>query len=188
MRILDLRNNKEAFDFLFAGDHERILHAALKRLHLSPLHADYDDYLQESRLLFLKIYQRFPDNPLEKPHQFLAYAHQKVYWTLLDRLRKERRQDQHRAEGDHETLLASLPATRVPQEDVERRLTQERLLKVIHAQGTLGEWTYLSGTLVDQLTPSEIARRCNVSRQTVYRWRRTLVKRLQQNKFWLMWP
>ncbi|GEO70125.1 RNA polymerase sigma factor [Levilactobacillus acidifarinae] len=183
-----MRDQEEAFNFLFTGDHERILHAALKRLHLSPIHADYDDYLQESRLLFLKVYQRFPDNPLEKPHQFLAYAQQKIYWTLLDHLRKERRRAQYLAEGDHETLLAELPAARLPQTDVEGRLSQERLLQAIHAQGTLGEWTYLSGTVVNQLTPAEIARQCGVSRQTVYRWRRTLIKRLRQNNFWLMWP
>ncbi|MDT6981396.1 sigma-70 family RNA polymerase sigma factor [Levilactobacillus zymae] len=182
-----MRDAQDAFKFLFTGDHEVILHAALKKLHLSPLHADYDDYLQESRLLFLKVYQRFPDDPLEKPHQFLAYAQQKIYWTILDRLRKERRQNQYRADGDHAALLAELPNTGDLQRDLEVRLYQARLLRLIREEGTLGEWTYLNGTLVNHLTAAEIARRCQVSRQTVLRWRKTLVNRLRRQNFWPDW-
>ena len=178
-----MRNNQDAFSFLTEGDHELILYSALKKLHLSPLHGDYEDYLQESRLLFLKAYQQFPDEPRDKPHQFLAYAQQKVYWALLDQLRRQRWRAEHRATGDHDVLLAELPGTNQDHSVVEVRLLQERLLQMIRDHGTLGEWTYLTGTLVNHLTVGEIAQRCQVSRQTVYRWRKSLVRRLRQTNF-----
>lgn len=178
-----MRNNRDAFSFLREGDHELILYSALKRLHLSPLHRDYEDYLQESRLLFLKAYHQFPDDPKAKPHQFLAYAQQKVYWALLDQLRRQRWQTEHLATGDHDVLLAALPANADHHSVAEAHVMQDRLLQTIRDHGTLGEWTYLTGTLINHLTASEIARRCQVSRQTVYRWRQSLLRRLRQHHF-----
>ena len=66
---------------LYQGDHETILYVVLKRLHIGRNHADYEDYLQEARLLFPEIYAAFPEDPEAKPHHFLAYAQQKLYWA-----------------------------------------------------------------------------------------------------------
>ncbi|KRO03832.1 MULTISPECIES: sigma-70 RNA polymerase sigma factor region 4 domain-containing protein [Levilactobacillus] len=167
-----------AYRFLFTGDHEAILYGALKRLHLTPAQNDYEDYLQEARLLFPAVYAEFPDDPEANPHQFLAYAQQKITWTLADQLRRDRRQDDRQAPGDQEELLTTVPAD----EDVLASigLTDYRayLVKLIGAAGNTGEWRFLVGTLVDQLTAAEIATRHGVNLATVYRWRLSLTRRL----------
>lgn len=167
-----------AYRFLFTGDHEAILYGALKRLHLTPTHADYEDYLQEARLLFPTVYAEFPDDPEAKPHQFLAYAQQKITWKLADQLRRDRRQDDYQAPGDQATLLATL----AKDEDVLAQIGlsdyRTYLVKLIGAAGKTGEWRFLVGTLIDQLTIAEIASRHDVNVATVYRWRRSLTRRL----------
>ncbi|WP_233449200.1 helix-turn-helix domain-containing protein [Levilactobacillus suantsaii] len=157
----------------------------MKKLYLTPSHNDYQDYLQEGRLLFPQIYARFPENPREKPHQFLAYAQQKLYWELLDRLRRDRRLLTHQAEGDHEQLLSAVADDQVdPHILVAQRLLEARLLKLIRETGSIGEWQYLMGTLKQQLSIAEIAAQCRVSRQTVYGWRKHLANRLKRVNFW----
>ncbi|WP_143463050.1 helix-turn-helix domain-containing protein [Levilactobacillus enshiensis] len=173
-------DNAAAYQFLFTGDHETILYAVLKKLNLKPGHPDYEDYFQEARVLFPDIYHAFPEDPLVKPHQFLAYAQQKLYWTLMDQRRHDFRENSHQESGDGDTLLGELPGD----DDVLAMigLTDYRqyLLKLIGASGKRGEWHFLVGTLVDQLTVAEIAEKHQVSRNTVYRWRRSLTQRLIQ--------
>lgn len=169
-----------AYRFLYDGDHETILYAILKRLHITQAHADYEDYLQEARLLFPEVYTAFPDNPEEQPHQFLAYAQQKIYWALLDRLRHDRKQLDRQEPGNQDEILDLVPSD----DDILAAIGQadfrNYLIKLIGGAGKTGEWRYLVGTLVDQLTPEEIAERHGVNRATVFRWRRSLVRRLVQ--------
>lgn len=167
-----------AYKFLYTGDHEMILYATLKRLHLRPAHPDYEDYLQEARLLFPEVYVDFPDDPEAKPHQFLAYAQRKIYWALLDRLRRDRKQNDRQEDGDQTTLLEVLPSDDDILDAIGQQDFRRYLLKVIGGSGSTGEWRFLVGTLIDQLTADEIAAKHGVSRNTVYKWRRTLIRRL----------
>jgi len=163
-----------AYRFLFTGDHETIIYSAVKRLSLTPQHPDYDDYLQEGRLLFPQIYARFPEDPEEKPHQFLAYAHQKLYWEMCDRRRKDFKQQNQLEEGEADPLLDAVPAADDSEAIVLQRELFENLCRVISRDGTQGEWHYLMGTLLEDRTVSEIATKYRVSRNTVYRWRQAL--------------
>ncbi|MFC6261040.1 helix-turn-helix domain-containing protein [Levilactobacillus fujinensis] len=171
-------DNAAAYKFLFTGDHETMLYGVLKKLNLKPGHPDYEDYFQEARVLFPDIYHAFPEDPEEKPHQFLAYAQQKLYWTLMDQRRHDFRDNSHQESGDGDTLLSGLP----DDDDVLAAIGladyRKYLLKLIGASGKAGEWHFLVGTLVDQLTVDEIAAKHQVSRNTVYRWRRLLTQRL----------
>lgn len=169
-----------AYRFLYQGDHETILYAALKRLHIGRNHADYEDYLQEARLLFPEIYAAFPEDPEAKPHHFLAYAQQKLYWALLDRLRRELRLQDRQAVGDQGELLTTVTSDEDILEAIGQADFREYLLKVIGGAGSTGEWRYLVGTMIDQLSPDEIAERHTVNRATVFRWRRSVVRRLVQ--------
>ncbi|WP_125582784.1 sigma-70 family RNA polymerase sigma factor [Levilactobacillus cerevisiae] len=170
-----------AYRFLYEGDHEAILYATLKRLHVSRSHADYEDYLQEARLLFPEIYTAFPENPEEKPHQFLAYAQQKIYWALLDRLRHDRKQTDRQEPGNQEELLTAVASDDDILDAIGQADFRRYLLKVIGGAGSTGEWRFLVGTLIDQLTADEIAARHGVSHNTVYKWRRSLIRRLVHN-------
>lgn len=167
-----------AYRFLYEGDHETILYAALKRLHLSPSHNDYEDYLQEGRLAFPEIYATYPGDPEAHPHQFLAYALQKVVWTLADQLRQDRKQTERQLPGDADPVLTELPNEENVLTAIGLADYRRYLLKLVGAAGKTGEWRFLVGTMVDQLTAAEIAQRHNVNLATVYRWRRSLTQRL----------
>lgn len=167
-----------AYQFLYEGDHEVILFAVLKRLHISRQHADYEDYLQEARLLFPEVYEAFPEDPIAKPHQFLAYAQQHLYWRLLDRLRRDRKQNDRQAPGDQTDLLTAVASDEDILDAIGQADFRRYLLKLIGGAGSTGEWRYLVGTLIDQLTAAEIAARHGVSHNTVYKWRRSLIRRL----------
>ncbi|MDT7013653.1 RNA polymerase sigma factor [Levilactobacillus namurensis] len=180
-----MTNNTDAvaYAFLFSGDHEQIIYGALSRLHLSPVHADFDDYVQECRLAFPAIYRAFPEDPQTKPHQFLAYAQLALYRRILDQLRKAWRHQDHQETGDPELTLAAVPVAERLEDLVHARQYRLRLLQVVGTTGTLGEWRYLVGTLIDHRSAAELAAHHGVSRQTVYRWRRALLRRVAQEFF-----
>lgn len=167
-----------AYRFLYTGDHETIIYAALKKLHLRPNQEDYEDYLQEGRLYFPQIYASFPEDPEAKPHQFLAYAQQALTWELGNQLRNHRRRELPLEAGDHTALIEET----VSDEDVLSTIGlndfRTYLIQLIGGAGNTGEWRFLVGTLVDQLTPAEIATKYGVNRTTVFRWRRSLSRRL----------
>lgn len=167
-----------AYRFLYDGDHETILYAVMKQLHIWPNRADYEDYLQEARILFPEIYVAFPENPEVKPHQFLAYAQQKLYWALLDKLRQERKRVDRQSPGDQEELLTAVASDDDILDAIGQSDFRQYLLKLVGGAGKTGEWRFLVGTLVDQLTADEIVQRHGVSRNTVYKWRRSLLRRL----------
>lgn len=180
-----MTNNTDgvAYDFLFAGDHEQIIYGALSRLHLSPASPDFDDYVQECRLAFPAIYQAFPEDPTTKPHQFLAYAQKALFRRTLDQLRKTWRQQEHLSMGDATATLAELPVAESLEDLVHARQYRLRLLQVVAETGTVGEWFYLVATLLDHLSVPEIAEHHQVSRQTIYRWRKALLHRVTTEFF-----
>ncbi|NLR10655.1 MULTISPECIES: sigma-70 family RNA polymerase sigma factor [Lactobacillaceae] len=172
------RDTTAAYRFLFTGDHETIIYAALKRLRLRADQDEYDDYLQEGRAYFPQIYANFPDDPEEKPHQFLAYAQRALTWELGNQLRNRRRQAVPMEPGDHEPVIAELPSDEDVLTAIGLNDYRTYLLQLIGGAGSTGEWRFLVGTVVDQLTPAEIATKYNVNRTTVFRWRRSLTRRL----------
>jgi len=131
-----------AYRFLYDGDHETILYAVMKQLHIWPNRADYEDYLQEARLLFPEIYVAFPENPEEKPHQFLAYAQQKLYWALLDKLRQERKRVDRQLPGDQEELLTAVASDDDILDAIGQSDFRQYLLKLVGGAGKTGEWRF----------------------------------------------
>lgn len=173
-----MATQQAAYDFLMTGDHEQVIYAVLKHLYLTPTHPDFEDYLQEGRLLFIAAYQRFPDDPVTHPHQFLKWAYRRIGWGLRDQLRRQRHQEEHHEPGDQTTQLGELAALDDLEAAVSRRDFREFLLQLIAEAGVQGEWRYLTGILREHLTVAEIATKYGVSPQTVYKWRQRTIKRL----------
>lgn len=165
-----------AYRFLLTGDHELIIHAALKYHHLSPQHTDYQDYFQECRLLFPVIYADFPEDPVMKPHQFLAYAARRLKWRLGDRLKHDRRIQAYHHLGDPTPVLAVQAGPNVTAL-CEARSECARLIRAVQAGGHPGEWAFIVGTLFNGWSVSELADHHHVSRKTAYRWRQRVLTR-----------
>lgn len=167
-----------ACDFLFAEDHERIIYAAVRHLRLTPAHPDYEDYLQEGRLIFIQLYNDYEGDPTAQTHRFLAYAYQRVKWRLSDRLRRDRKRTEQQLTGDPTTVIGEQPAPVDLAVTVEAANLQWHLVSLVATHGTAGEWWYLKERLLDHRSITEIAARHGVGRSTVYRWRTAVMRRL----------
>ena len=77
--------NQNGFKELLAND--TVIYAVLKKLHITKAHNDYDDLVSEGRLLYLKAYAT---NQYTGKRRF-NYFFTKIYWGLLDYLRKQQR-------------------------------------------------------------------------------------------------
>ncbi|KRN21153.1 hypothetical protein FD14_GL001275 [Secundilactobacillus similis DSM 23365 = JCM 2765] len=166
------QTTQTAFEFLMTGDHEKLIYSAISKLGVPKRHPDYDDLVQEGRLVFVTIFRKYPQDPLAEPKQFLAYAHKALYRQLLNqRLKTKRLQDKH-AVAD-ETNEAGTHVDALHNEVVDEAL----LIEWLQLCNT-NEQRFLIGSVRDRMTPTEIAERWGVSRQAVYKWRSGLRKKL----------
>ena len=66
---------------------EGVIYHIMKKLNILKNNPEYDDFLQEGRLLLLEAYQKTQLNPLESTDtakQFNAYLQRKLYWKFLN--------------------------------------------------------------------------------------------------------
>jgi len=66
---------------------EGVIYHVMKKLNIQKNNSEYDDFLQEGRLLLLEAYQETQLNPLESTDtakQFNAYLQRKLYWKFLN--------------------------------------------------------------------------------------------------------
>lgn len=71
---------------------EKLIHRTLARAQVSQQHMFYDDYAQELRLKLLEIERNFDGQALGADRiRFVAFAGRGLYWQLISLLRKEKR-------------------------------------------------------------------------------------------------
>ena len=71
---------------------EGVIYHVMKKLNIQKNNSEYDDFLQEGRLLLLESYQDTDSNPLdstEAAKQFNTYLQRKLYWKFLNRITKK---------------------------------------------------------------------------------------------------
>ena len=71
---------------------EGVIYHVMKKLNIQRNNAEYDDFLQEGRLLLLEAYQESQANPLESldaAKQFNSYLQRKLHWKFLNRITKK---------------------------------------------------------------------------------------------------
>ncbi|MCC5895665.1 MAG: sigma-70 family RNA polymerase sigma factor [Alkalibacterium sp.] len=164
-----IRSLLEEIESDFFAVHECIVHGVLNKCRVNPTHNDYDDYLQIGRLALVKAYESFPDSLVCEEHmyQFTGFAYQKIYWAIIDELRKERRNKEVMCQvpDDLETdSVFTLPS-------FENTLVEETLLTSFIALLSKNEQIFITESVINQLTITEIAKKYQVSRKTVYAWR-----------------
>lgn len=177
----DIREQyNEAFKFLVAGDHEVIIFGVLRRLHIGPNHEYYDDMVQEGRLAFVNAY---PQAPTDSEKKRLVYIYQKVYWTMLDYLRKQTTLNNHKYVPDETTPeqdeLFDIPA--------EHRFETEYDTHAVFAQlmdkCTESEKRFLLAAYKYGMNNAEIAREYRVSKPAVAKWRNGVHRKAKEIEF-----
>lgn len=80
------------FEYVLSSSRERVIHAVLHRLHLTPGTPLYEDLFVEGQLLFAAAYADYCTRfTAQDEHQIIMYASQRIRWGLIDYLRRERR-------------------------------------------------------------------------------------------------
>ncbi|WP_203651007.1 sigma-70 family RNA polymerase sigma factor [Secundilactobacillus yichangensis] len=166
------RTAQAAFEFLAEDDHQLIIYGALKKLGVRQNDSQFEDLVQEGWLLFVAIYQKYPQEPAESPKQFLAYAHRALYRSFLNQLQAKQREAKHLETG--EVDLSGVPQTL----DVLADTIDTELLKGWLGKCNEAERRFLIDRIYYQLTPSEISKKWGVSRQTIYKWQRRIRNKL----------
>ncbi|WP_412988928.1 sigma-70 family RNA polymerase sigma factor [Pediococcus siamensis] len=159
---------QKAFMFLYRDNHEKIIFGAAKKLHLTPLQDDYQDFIQEGYLAFVQAYDRYPGSITTDPQKFCVFAYQAVYWRLLDLLRQTTRLAEH-LETEHNEEIDM--GTSTLNRGFENLYQDDLFLQLYHSC-TPAEKKFLVDCYILQLRSSEIARKHHVTRQCVTNWRR----------------
>ena len=162
--------NQDGFKELLADD--TVIYAVLKKLHITKAHNEYDDLVSEGRLLYLKAYAT---NQYTGKRRF-NYFFTKIYWGLLDYLRKQQRN--HEVEtpiistADEEWDIVD---DRV---DVYAGIEEAELLAAVRAICTTKEWLYVEQRLQGKKV-AEIAAQIGVHPNAIYRRKARLRKKME---------
>lgn len=149
---------------LYAG----VIHHCLKKINRYPDHNDYDDFYQLGLITLFDTYETCLKDALATENSFLfvSYAKQKIHWTFLDQIRKDRKKESREAYLSEEELEEIPNAA-----SFEDQLEQEDLLQRLCACLTTEENAYLRDAL-EGLNITEIAKKQKISRKTIYKRRR----------------
>lgn len=146
-------------------EHHILILGALKRCHVTKYHPMFEDYLQIARWTLIDTHRCFKKEgkPIET---FNGYVFQRIYWKITDEIRKEITYSDRLSKEDQDTFFYEIPDA--PQEDL---LEVKDILSKLSQVLTEQEKIFLEEAYVNELSVTEISRKYNVSRQTVYNWR-----------------
>lgn len=163
MTDLEIQN---AFDELLKD--QTVIFAVLKKLNIRYDHPLYDDLISEAYFLYLKAY---PTNNGEERQRF-SYFYTKIYWGLLDLLKREYKISEKNIFDSTECL-----DDQIFEKDLEFLFEEKELLNQIKMICTDKEWIFIQ-KILNGIPMAEIARQLGISRQTLYRYRRKLQTKL----------
>lgn len=164
MRIL---TEELAEDFFFV--HEGLVYGALKKCGINRLHQNYDDFVQIGLWTLVRVYEQFPDDLTQEEYyyQFTGFAFQKIRWAIIDEIRKDQ------LKKEREQVVAEFFEEDVgcTSESNEDWLVWQLLPSMLNCLAP-AEQNYLKDTVFNQLSVTEIAKKYEVSRKTVYQWKK----------------
>ncbi|MGY3765885.1 sigma-70 family RNA polymerase sigma factor [Vagococcus vulneris] len=144
---------------------------ALKRCHIRPHHPEFEDHLQTSRIVLIESYREFiAEN--KSLSAFHNYVYQRIYWEIIDTIRKEARRQAVLETND------DLPeTTRIVADFDEETIAVSELIDTLAPHLTEHEKIYLRESYVNDLSIKELAKKYQVSRTAVYKWRYGVAKK-----------
>lgn len=161
---------RKGFEHMIKSGHQRIVFGALKQLHVRPFMEEFEDFLQEARLIYAKAYVKFPGDPIAEDEKFRVYAYQAIYWRTLDLIQINQKVEESNLEEFTKEEL-TIPNLICNPKLVERMMSDD-LFRRLYEKCTPAEQRFLTDSYVLQLCNAEIAQKENISRQRVSRLRR----------------
>lgn len=147
----------------FFTQYKGVVYHVVHSFKISKTHPDYDDLLQIGFIALFSAFKSFAGSiKTENDHyKFIAYAKRLVRWRLIDHFKKVNRLDEIAFSLDMENVLQV-------KDDFEKDIYVKSLLE--EAPKDIRQ--YLVDVLIYGLTPSQMAKKYSVSRQTIYNRRK----------------
>lgn len=164
---------EEEYDFF--EQYEAVVFAVMKQMNFSRMQSDYDDFAQQGRIKLVEAYTEL-ENAIQtdkERYQFVNYAMQKIRWHFLDILRKRKKKnDNERAWAEEQEKLYGSHAKEYEEiEDLQFIESFKPYLSEV-------EYRYLFATVIERLTPTELAKKENIRRETIYKRRQRVRTKL----------
>lgn len=167
--------------YLSTNNRIKLVHGVLKSLHISPLQDNYDDLLQEGCIIFAQAFQQFPDDHEENERALMNFAYKRIYWRILDQLRRQTNERSHWIGSLNDDALDETTISRLScdphSQDRFAQLENGNFFRQLEEICSTNERRYLHAVLFADLKDSEIAQQYAVSRQAVYSWKRGLIRK-----------
>lgn len=165
---------EKGFAYLFEAEHEKLIYGVLKKLHVMRTAPIYEDLLQEARISYAKAYEEYYKR--SPKIRLNVYLYQNVTWRLLDLLRKENKLKLREANVGDEILLEKGGIS----SGAEKKVVQQEFLLELYQNCRPLEQECLILLIFEEKTPTEVALRLGVSRQTVYNLRKKLQEKYKR--------
>lgn len=165
---------EKGFAYLLQAEHEKVIYGVLKHLHVSRQDPDYEDLVVEGQIAFAQAYCAYcqaHDSVTEEA--VMPYIYQKIKWRLLDLLRKQTRTKQREC-GLPENADELWIVANCQNDDVIIRDLLERLWNLC----TPKERKFLELQLYSNLNLVKTAKMLEISRKTVYNYKRSILRKL----------
>lgn len=145
---------------------DALVYKVIHELHISPKHMAFEDYAQELRIHLFTLADRFDGDIFgDDRFKFTKYAHQGLYWFLIDLLRYDQRRNHQPLPDDYK--LGSIPVSQ----------TRDFMLAFWQtAQKSLSEEEYWLCRLLytQECSMQDLANYFGISRKTLYQRKRKL--------------
>lgn len=155
----------------FAG----VIYRVMKELNLPIMTSDGDEFIQIGYITLLHAYIAFGEDPFEGQarYRFIAYAKTRIRWKFMDVLRKNNKVNSNEAFLDDSRENIEDESNIYDFSDIERILSLKQFL-------TEDEWIYVKAVAFEGLTPTELAKRDGIHRQTIYKRRDRVANKVKE--------
>ena len=157
--------------------HEPILHHSLKRCYIRPFDPNYEDFLQEARIIFLTTIRDY-DRPYETQEdwgRFVGYVSQRLYWRILTLLRPEITFKERHLLLDSKKFRF---LTRNFSKNDMKAVDEADFLDWLRTHLTPSEQRILNEVILDGERLGKFAEKHGIAAKTLYRHRQILHKKL----------
>lgn len=172
-----VRSLKREEEVDFFEQFEGVVFGVLKRMSIHYLHADYEEFAQIGRLSLVKAYETFPNDVVDDTHRgvFVSYAFTRIRWAILDVIRQKTRQKEHEQVWD-DSFDHTLMDT---SSDFEENLYEQEWLESVLSYLNAVESRLVIDLCLYHMTITDIAHKEGVSRQTIYKRRKSIQDKLR---------
>ena len=153
-----------------------VIYYSLKKIGMYQSQSNFEDFYQLGCIKLFEAYETCEVDPLleEYRYQFVNYAGQKLRWAFLDERRKEKQLFNHMEFGSDD-IIESIAVF----DSFEGNFEFQERINYLIGQLTLKEMIFLQERFYLGLTMTEIAKKYEVSRKTVYCWRNKIQEKAQ---------